>query len=214
MVKKRKIKIFGVGGGATNIINRMIKNGMTGAEIWVLNTDKQMLKMGHTENRILLGKKTTKGLGAGGDLLLGEEAAKESEQDIKVALNGADVVLITACFGGGTGTGATPVIAKFAKDMGIFTIALVTKPFSCWEGRIRPALAEQGLEKLRECIYIDAILVVPNDKLFEEAKNHSETEPVFDGINKVLCKGIQGISESVTNSDMIGVDYTDIRNFM
>ena len=211
MVKKRKIKIFGVGGGATNIINRMIKNGLTGAEIWVLNTDKQMLKMGHTENRILLGKKTTKGLGAGGDLSLGEEAAKESEQDIKVALNGADIVLITACFGGGTGTGAAPVIAKFAKDKGIFTIALVTKPFS-WEGRKRQAQAEQGLEKLRECI--DAILVVPNDKLFEEAKNHSETEPAFDTIDKALCKGIQGISESVTNSGMIGVDYTDIRNFL
>ena len=212
MVKKRKIKIFGVGGGATNIINRMIKNGLTGAEIWVLNTDKQMLKMGHTKNRILLGKKTTKGLGAGGDLSIGEEAAKESEQDIKVALNGADVVLITTCFGAGTGTGATPVIAKFAKDNGIFTIALVTKPFS-WEGRRRQAQAEQGLEKLRECI--DAILVVPNDKLFEEeAKNLSEREPIFDTIDKALCKGIQGISESVTNSDMIDIDYTDIRNFM
>lgn len=211
MVKKRKIKIFGVGGGATNIINRMIKNGMTGAEFWVLNTDKKMLKMGHTDNRVLLGVKTSKGFGAGGDPSVGEEAANESEQDIKIALNGADVVLITTCFGGGTGTGATPVIAKFAKDMGIFTIALVTKPFS-WEGRKRQAQAEQGLERLKECV--DAILVVPNDKLYQEAKNHTETEPAFDTINKVLCKGIQGISESVTNSGMIGVDYTDIRNFM
>ena len=211
MVKKRKIKIFGVGRGATNIIKRMIKNGMTGAEFWVLNTDRKMLKMGRTDNRVLLGVKTTKGLGAGGDPSVGEEAAKESEQDIKIALYGADMVIITTCFGGGTGTGATPVIAKIAKDMGIFTMALVTKLFS-WEGRRRNEQAEQGLEKLNGCV--DSILVVPNDKLYQEAEKHPETESAFDTIDKVLCKGIQGISESVTNSGMIGVNFTDIRDFL
>ncbi len=209
MVKKRKIKIFGVGGGATNIINRMIKNGLTGAEIWVLNTDKQMLKMGHTDNMILLGVKTTEGLGTGGNYKIGECAAKESQQEIKKALEGADMVFITAGLGGGTGTGAPPVIAKVAKELGILTIALVTKPFS-WEGNKRQLTAEKGIEKLRECV--DAIIVVPNNKMLDSVKKQASLTDAFKIIDEVLLRIIQSILDIITIPGFINIEIADIVN--
>ena len=157
------IKVVGVGGGGGNAVNRMIQNGLSGVEFWLMNTDLQVLYNGKTNNRIQLGSSSTQGLGAGGDPSVGERAAEEASQDITQALEGADMVFITAGLGGGTGTGAAPVVAKIAKQLGILTIAVVTKPFS-WEGKKRQNQANAGLEKLKESV--DAVIVVPNDKLF------------------------------------------------
>ena len=155
-INPTNIKVIGVGGGGGNAVNRMIKAGLSGVEFWLMNTDLQVLEYGQTKNRIQLGAKSTNGLGAGGDPSVGEKAAEEAQQEITEALDGADMVFITAGMGGGTGTGAAPVVAKIAKELGILTIAVVTKPFT-WEGRKRQNQANQGLEKLREAV--DAVIV-------------------------------------------------------
>ena len=148
-VKNKKIKVIGVGSGGCNTVNHMIKRGLADVEFWLMNTDKELLELGCTDNKIQLGVKTTEGLGAGGDHEIGKRAAEEAQQEITEALRGADVVFITAGLGGGTGTGATPVIARIAKELGILTVVIVTKPFT-WEGRKRNLQAEYCLEKFRE----------------------------------------------------------------
>ena len=206
-----KIKVVGVGGGGGNAVNRMIKSGLSGVEFWLMNTDLQVLEYGQTKNKIQLGVKSTEGLGAGGDPTVGERAAEEAQQEIATALEGADMVFITAGMGGGTGTGAAPVVAKIAKELEILTIAVVTKPFS-WEGRKRQNQAEQGLEKLRESV--DAVIVVPNDKLLQVVDRQVSLTESFLIVDEVLLRGVQGISDIITIPGTINVDFADVKSVM
>ena len=210
-VNPTKIKVIGVGGGGGNAVNRMIKAGLSGVEFWLMNTDLQVLEYGQTQNRIQLGAKSTSGLGAGGDPSVGERAAEEAQQEITQALDGADMVFITAGMGGGTGTGAAPVVAKIAKELGILTIAVVTKPFS-WEGRKRQNQANQGLEKLREAV--DAVIVVPNDKLLQVVDRQVSLTESFIIVDEVLLRGVQGISDIITVPGLINVDFADVKCVM
>ncbi len=210
-VNPTKIKVIGVGGGGGNAVNRMIKAGLSGVEFWLMNTDLQVLEYGQTKNRIQLGAKSTNGLGAGGDPSVGEKAAEEAQQEITEALDGADMVFITAGMGGGTGTGAAPVVAKIAKELGILTIAVVTKPFT-WEGRKRQNQANQGLEKLREAV--DAVIVVPNDKLLQVVDRQVSLTESFIIVDEVLLRGVQGISDIITVPGLINVDFADVKCVM
>ncbi len=210
-VNPTKIKVVGVGGGGGNAVNRMIKSGLSGVEFWLMNTDLQVLEYGQTKNKIQLGAKSTEGLGAGGDPSVGEKAAEEAQQEITEALDGADMVFITAGMGGGTGTGAAPIVAKIAKELGILTIAVVTKPFS-WEGRKRQNQANQGLEKLRESV--DAVIVVPNDKLLQVVDRQVSLTESFLIVDEVLLRGVQGISDIITIPGMINVDFADVKSVM
>ena len=208
-VNPTKIKVIGVGGGGGNAVNRMIKAGLSGVEFWLMNTDLQVLEYGQTKNRIQLGSKSTSGLG--GDPSVGEKAAEEAQQEITEALDGADMVFITAGMGGGTGTGAAPVVAKIAKELGILTIAVVTKPFS-WEGKKRQNQANQGLEKLREAV--DAVIVVPNDKLLQVVDRQVSLTEAFIIVDEVLLRGVQGISDIITVPGLINVDFADVKCVM
>ncbi len=210
-VNPTNIKVVGVGGGGGNAVNRMIKSGLSGVEFWLMNTDLQVLEYGQTKNKIQLGAKSTEGLGAGGDPSVGEKAAEEAQQEITEALDGADMVFITAGMGGGTGTGAAPIVAKIAKELGILTIAVVTKPFS-WEGRKRQNQANQGLEKLRESV--DAVIVVPNDKLLQVVDRQVSLTESFLIVDEVLLRGVQGISDIITIPGMINVDFADVKSVM
>ncbi|MDR1327783.1 MAG: cell division protein FtsZ [Heliobacteriaceae bacterium] len=205
------IKVIGVGGGGGNAVNRMIKAGLSGVEFWLMNTDLQVLEYGQTKNRIQLGAKSTSGLGAGGDPVIGERAAEEAQQEITEALEGAHMVFITAGMGGGTGTGAAPIVAKIAKELGVLTIAVVTKPFS-WEGRKRQNQAIQGLEKLRDAV--DAVIVVPNDKLLQVVDRQVSLTESFIIVDEVLLRGVQGISDIITVPGLINVDFADVKNVM
>ena len=205
------IKVVGVGGGGGNAVNRMIQNGLSGVEFWLMNTDLQVLYNGKTNNRIQLGSSSTQGLGAGGDPSVGERAAEEASQDITQALEGADMVFITAGLGGGTGTGAAPVVAKIAKQLGILTIAVVTKPFS-WEGKKRQNQANAGLEKLKESV--DAVIVVPNDKLLQVVDRQVSLNESFIIVDEVLFRGVQGITDFITVPGIINVDFADVKTVM
>lgn len=202
------IKVVGVGGGGGNAVNRMMNAKLAGVEFWLMNTDLQVLSCSSIQNKIQLGATTTKGLGAGGDPSTGERAAIENKDDIMKALEGADMVFVTAGMGGGTGTGAAPVVAQIAKDLGILTIAFVTKPFS-WEGKKRMAQAEAGIEKLKK--YVDAILIVPNDKLLQVVERQIGINKAFCITDEVLYRGIQGISDTITIPGMINIDFADVR---
>ncbi len=202
------IKVVGVGGGGGNAVNRMMNAKLAGVEFWLMNTDLQVLSCSSIQNKIQLGATTTKGLGAGGDPSTGEKAAIENKDDIMKALEGADMVFVTAGMGGGTGTGAAPVVAQIAKDLGILTIAFVTKPFS-WEGKKRMAQAEAGIEKLKK--YVDAILIVPNDKLLQVVERQIGINKAFCITDEVLYRGIQGISDTITIPGMINIDFADVR---
>lgn len=210
-INPTKIKVIGVGGGGGNAVNRMIKAGLAGVQFWLMNTDLQVLEFAQTKNKIQLGTKSTSGLGAGGDPSIGEKAAEEAQQEITEALDGADMVFITAGMGGGTGTGAAPVVAKIARELGILTIAVVTKPFS-WEGRKRQNQAVQGLEKLREAV--DAVIVVPNDKLLQVVDRQVSLTESFIIVDEVLLRGVQGISDIITVPGTINVDFADVKNVM
>ena len=210
-INPTKIKVIGVGGGGGNAVNRMIKAGLSGVEFWLMNTDLQVLEYGQTKNKIQLGAKSTAGLGAGGDPSVGERAAEEAQQEITEAIDGADMVFITAGMGGGTGTGAAPVVAKIAKELGILTIAVVTKPFS-WEGRKRQNQACQGLEKLREAV--DAVIVIPNDKLLQVVDRQVTLSESFSIVDEVLLRGVQGISDIITVPGLINVDFADVKCVM
>lgn len=206
-----QIKVVGVGGGGGNAVNRMIKSGLTGVEFWLMNTDLQVLQYSQAKNKIQLGATRTKGLGAGGDPSVGEAAAEEAQQEITKAIEGADMVFVTAGMGGGTGTGAAPFVAKIAKDLGILTIAVVTKPFS-FEGKRRANQAQQGLEKLKESV--DALIVIPNDKLLDVVDRRVSLQESFIVVDEVLLRGVQGISDIITIPGLINVDFADVKSVM
>lgn len=206
-----EIKVIGVGGGGGNAVNRMIKAGLSGVDFWAMNTDNQVLEMSLAENRIRLGGKLTCGLGAGGDPSVGEKAAEETRDQIVQALDGADMVFVTAGMGGGTGTGAAPVVAKIAKELGALTIGVVTKPFT-FEGKRRMNQALQGLEKLKETV--DAIIVIPNDKLLEVVERRTTMKEAFQVVDEVLLRGVQGISDIITVPGLINVDFADVKAVM
>ena len=210
-ISPAKIKVIGVGGGVGNAVNRMIKSGLTGVEFWLMNTDLQVLQFSTCKNKIQLGAKLTNGLGAGGEPQVGEKAAEEAQQEITSAIEGADMVFVTAGMGGGTGTGAAPVVAKIAKDLGILTIGVVTKPFS-FEGKRRQNQAQQGLEKLRESV--DALIVIPNDKLLDVVDRRVSLQESFIVVDEVLLRGVQGISDIITIPGLINVDFADVKSVM
>ena len=210
-VNPAEIKVIGVGGGGGNAVNRMIKSGLTGVEFWLMNTDLQILNTSICKNKIQLGPKLTNGLGAGGEPQVGEKAAEEAQQEITQALEGADMVFVTAGMGGGTGTGAAPIVAKIAKDLGILTIGVVTKPFS-FEGKRRQNQAQQGLEKLRESV--DALIVIPNDKLLDVVDRRVSLQESFIVVDEVLLRGVQGISDIITIPGLINVDFADVKSVM
>lgn len=205
------IKVVGVGGGGGNAVNRMIKAGLSGVDFWLMNTDLQVLNYSTCKNKIQLGPKLTNGLGAGGEPQIGEKAAEEAQQEITEALDGADMVFVTAGMGGGTGTGAAPVVAKIAKELGILTIGVVTKPFS-FEGKRRQNQAQQGLEKLRESV--DALIVIPNDKLLDVVDRRVSLQESFIVVDEVLLRGVQGISDIITIPGLINVDFADVKSVM
>ena len=208
-----KIKVIGVGGGGGNAVNRMVESGMEGVEFWVMNTDKQVLDRAKVDeaHRIQLGQNATKGLGAGGYPSVGEQAAKESQEQITKAVEGADMVFITAGMGGGTGTGASPVIAQIAKDSGALTIAVVTKPFA-FEGKRKMNFAVEGYNKLKD--EVDSIIVVPNERLLEVAGNKATLIDAFTIADAVLTRGVQGISDIVALPGVVNVDFADVQSIM
>ncbi len=205
------IKVIGVGGGGGNAVDRMIKAGLSGVEFWAMNTDAQVLSMSLAENKIRIGAKLTNGLGAGGNPEKGEKSAEESRDEIVNAIGKADMVFVTAGMGGGTGTGAAPVVARIAKELGALTIGVVTKPFS-FEGKKRMTQAMQGLEKLKETV--DALIVIPNDKLLEVVDRRTTFRESFQIVDEVLLRGVQGISDIITVPGMINVDFADVRSVM
>lgn len=211
IVSPATIKVVGVGGGGGNAVNRMIKAGLSGVDFWLMNTDLQVLNYSTCKNKIQLGPKLTNGLGAGGEPQIGEKAAEEAQQEITEALEGADMVFVTAGMGGGTGTGAAPVVAKIAKELGILTIGVVTKPFS-FEGKRRQNQAAQGLEKLRESV--DALIVIPNDKLLDVVDRRVSLQESFIVVDEVLLRGVQGISDIITIPGLINVDFADVKSVM
>ncbi len=205
------IKVIGVGGGGCNAVNRMLEANLQGVEYIAVNTDHQALDRCNAETRIQIGEKTTKGLGAGGDPSKGQKSAEESLDALADFLKGADMVFITAGMGGGTGTGAAPVIAKAAKDEGILTVGVVTKPFS-FEGRKRKSQADKGLDYLKK--YVDSLVVVPNDKLLANCAKDTSMMQAFAMADDVLRQGVQGISDLISDFALINVDFADVRSVM
>ncbi|MCK9574991.1 MAG: cell division protein FtsZ [Clostridia bacterium] len=205
------IKVVGIGGGGNNAVNRMVAAGITSAQFVAINTDKQALLMSKAPTQIAIGEKLTKGLGAGADPDIGQKAAEESRSQIAELLKDTDLVFITAGMGGGTGTGAAPVIASIAKEMGILTIAVVTKPFS-FEGKIRMKNADIGIEALRKCV--DTIVIIPNDKLMRIVPKGTAMVEVFRYADEVLRQGIQGISDLIVSPSLINLDFADVKTIM
>ncbi len=205
------IKVIGVGGGGGNAVNRMIRNEVQGVEFIACNTDAQVLKLSKADTRIQLGRKLTRGLGAGAKFEIGRKAAEESEEELRAAIQGADMVFITAGMGGGTGTGAAPVIAKMAKEMGCLTIGIVTKPFM-FEGKSRTAAAIEGLENLKP--YVDTLIVIPNERLLSIVAPDTTMIDAFREADNVLRQGVQGIAEIIAIPGLINVDFADVRTVM
>jgi cell division protein FtsZ len=205
------IKVIGVGGGGGNAIEHMVKRSIEGVEFIVANTDSQALRNSSAETTIQLGKLTTKGLGAGANPQVGREAAIEDKETIKAALEGADMVFIAAGMGGGTGTGAAPIVAEIAKEMGILTVAVVTKPFS-FEGKKRLNYAEQGITMLEE--HVDSLITIPNDKLLKVLGKGTGLLRAFEEANDVLLGAVQGIAELITRPGLINVDFADVKTVM
>jgi len=206
-----KIKVIGVGGGGNNAVNRMINAGVKGVEFLVCNTDKQALKNSLAEQKIQIGEKATKGLGAGANPEVGEEAAEESRDEIREALDGADMVFITAGMGGGTGTGAAPVIADVAKELGLLTVGVVTKPFT-FEGRKRAKSAEKGINALKG--KVDTLVIIPNDRLLSVADKKTSFSQAFEMADDILKQGIQGISDLISVPNLINLDFADVKTIM
>jgi cell division protein FtsZ len=206
-----QIKVVGVGGGGQNAVNRMIAEGLAGIEFISINTDQQALMLSHAPVRVRIGEKVTRGLGAGGSPELGEKAAEESSDELYSLLKGADMVFITCGMGGGTGTGASPVIARIAKENGALTIGVVTRPFS-FEGSPRMRSAETGIERLKE--HVDTLIVIPNDRLLDIVDKRASLQQSFRTADDVLRQGIQGISEVITVPGLINLDFADVRTIM
>ena len=211
MEKSAVIKVIGVGGGGCNAVNRMVQSELKGIEFIAANTDRQALNNCLAETKIQIGEKLTRGLGAGANPEVGQKAAEESLDEITALLDGADMVFITAGMGGGTGTGAAPIIAKAAKDMGILTVGVVTKPFS-FEGPRRKKQAELGLSYLRR--YVDSLVTVPNDKLMETCERNTTVKDAFRMADDVLRQGVQGISDIISDEAFINTDFADVRSVM
>ncbi len=209
--ERTKIKVVGIGSSGCNTVNRMIKNGISGVELWVMNTDSQILKSSGCKNIVQLGKKTTKGLGSGGNMQIGEDAAKEAEHEIKAALKDTDMVFITTGLGGGTGTGAAPVIAKIAKDLGILTVAVVSFPFT-FEGEKRKKLANIGITELQKSV--DAINIIQNDKVLKTADRQSSLADAFSIIDENIFRFIQSISDEIAKPGIIHVEFEHIKELM
>lgn len=209
--KVAQIKVIGVGGGGNNAVNRMILSDIRSASFVAINTDKQALFLSKATQRIQIGEKLTKGLGAGADPEIGRQAAEESKAVISEALKDTDLVFITAGMGGGTGTGAAPVIASIAKEMGILTVAVVTKPFA-FEGRKRMVNAEIGIATLRKSV--DTLVVIPNDKLVENYPADITMVDAFKAADEVLRQGIQGISDIIVFPSLINLDFADVKSIM
>nr|GEV44154.1 cell division protein FtsZ homolog 2-2, chloroplastic-like [Tanacetum cinerariifolium] len=208
-----KIKVIGVGGGGSNAVNRMIENAMKGVDFWIVNTDVQALRLSPVfpNQRLQIGQELTRGLGAGGNPDVGMNAANESRQSIEEALDGSDMVFVTAGMGGGTGTGAAPVIAGVAKSMGILTVGIVTTPFS-FEGRRRAVQAQEGIASLRE--NVDTLIVIPNDKLLTAISPSTPVTEAFNLADDILRQGVRGISDIITIPGLVNVDFADIRAIM
>jgi cell division protein FtsZ len=206
-----KIKVIGVGGGGGNAVNRMIASEMSGVEFWAVNTDAQSLLQSAALKRFQMGQKLTKGLGAGGNPAIGQKAAEESRDEIAQAIDGADLVFITAGMGGGTGTGAAPIVAEVAKEAGALTVGVVTKPFT-FEGKRRIHQAEQGIALLQS--QVDTLIVIPNDKLLSVVPEHTPVQEAFRIADDVLRQGVQGISDIITIPGLVNVDFADIRAIM
>jgi len=206
-----KIKVIGVGGGGSNAVNRMIESGVKGVEFITANTDAQALQMTRAELKLQLGDKLTRGLGAGGNPEIGKKAAEESREAILNALRGADMVFVTAGMGGGTGTGAAPVIAGVARECGALTVGVVTRPFT-FEGRKRAMQAELGIEALRE--NVDTLIVIPNDRLLEIVDKKTPMVEAFREADNVLRQAVQGISDLIAVPGLINLDFADVKAIM
>lgn len=206
-----RIKVIGVGGGGCNAVNRMIDSGLAGIEFWTVNTDAQALTYSATTNAMQLGQKLTRGLGAGGNPSIGQKAAEESRDEIFQALEGSDLVFITAGMGGGTGTGAAPVVAEAAKEAGALTVGVVTRPFT-FEGRRRTAQAESGIAALQASV--DTLIIIPNDKLLSVISEQTPVQEAFRVADDILRQGVQGISDIITISGLVNVDFADVRAVM
>ncbi len=206
-----RIKVIGVGGGGCNAVNRMITEGMQGIEFIAVNTDGQALVYSQAATRVRIGEKVTRGRGAGGVPEMGRKAAEESSEDLYQVLKGSDMVFVTAGMGGGTGTGAAPIIAQIAKEVGALTIGVVTKPFT-FEGAHRMQSAEMGISKLKE--QADTLIVIPNDRLLQIVDKRASLQDAFSAADDVLRQGIQGISELITVPGLINLDFADVRTIM
>ncbi|GIL69559.1 hypothetical protein Vretimale_13643 [Volvox reticuliferus] len=206
-----RIKVIGVGGGGGNALNRMICSGLQGVEFWAINTDAQALAAHQALNKVQIGTELTRGLGCGGNPELGRQAALESEEALRRMVQGADLVFITAGMGGGTGTGAAPVVARISKEMGILTVGVVTYPFN-FEGRRRAGQALEGIEGLRAAV--DSVIVIPNDRLLDVASASTALQDAFALADDVLRQGVQGISDIITVPGLINVDFADVKAIM
>ena len=206
-----QIKVVGAGGGGSNAVDRMVEDGVQGVEFITVNTDAQALMHSRADVRIRIGDKLTKGLGSGGNPVLGQKAAEETSEEIQDALKGADMVFITAGMGGGTGTGASPVIASIAQDLGMLTVGVVTRPFT-FEGNHRRKMAEQGIEQLKPMV--DTLIIIPNDRLLQTASKNTSMLQAFQMADNVLRQGIQGISDLITQRGLINVDFADVKTIM
>ena len=203
-----KIKVIGVGGGGNNAVNRMIESGVKGVEFIVANTDLQVLNSSKAEVKIQLG---STGLGAGADPEVGRRAAEDSKEEITNVLKGADMVFVTCGMGGGTGTGAAPVIAEIAQNLGALTVGIVTKPFS-WEGKPRSRHAEEGLERLKE--HVDTLIIIPNDRLREIIDKTTPMTEAFKEVDNVLRLGVQSISDLIAVTGLVNLDFADVKTVM
>ncbi len=206
-----QIKVVGIGGGGNNAVNRMITSGLRGVEFISINTDKQALYLSKANTKIQIGDKITKGLGAGGNPEIGQKSAEESKDEISQAIKGADMVFITAGMGGGTGTGAAPIIAQISKEMGILTVGVVTKPFM-FEGRRRMQNAERGLEELKASV--DTLVTIPNDRLLQVAEKKTSILDAFRIADDVLRQGVQGISDLIAIPGLVNLDFADVKTIM
>lgn len=206
-----QIKVVGVGGGGSNAVNRMIEASLKGVQFIAINTDKQALYNSRAEYKIQIGEKLTRGLGAGANPEIGSKAAEESRDDVYQALQGADMVFITAGMGGGTGTGAAPIIAEIAKEMGILTVGVVTKPFT-FEGKRRMTHAERGIEELRK--RVDTLVTIPNDRLLEVVDKRTSIVEAFKIADDVLKQGVQGITDLIAIPGLVNLDFADVKTIM
>ncbi len=206
-----QIKVIGVGGGGNNAVNRMIDYGLKGVDFLAINTDKQALARSQATQKIQIGEKLTKGLGAGANPEVGQKAAEESNEEIAQAISGCDMVFVTAGMGGGTGTGAAPAVAAIAREMGILTVGIVTKPFA-FEGRQRMVRAEEGIAELKE--HVDSLVTIPNDRLLQISNQHTTFVDAFKMADDVLRQGVQGISDLISGNGYINLDFADVVTVM